>query len=186
MRSSIGIFGEVTRSWWLFLVYGLLAVAFAGVAVFRPLETVAVLVVLLGVLALAEGVVSLVAAFAGVALGRGWVLLYALASIAFGLLAILRPASVATVLVLLLAAWLLVGGIYRIIFAIRVRKAIEGEWAIALSGVLAVILGVLFAVAPAAGMLTMMLWIGVGALFYGILQIVIALRLRRLHARTPV
>lgn len=183
MNASRGIFDEIARSWWLFLIYGLLALAFAGLSFFQPVETVGAMVILFGALALAEGVMSLIAVFTGIALSRGWMLFHALVSIGFGLLAILRPASVATALVLLIAIWLLVSGIYRIVFAIRVRKAIKGEWAIALSGVLAVILGVFFAAAPAAGMVALALWIGIGALIYGILQIAIALRLRRLNAR---
>ena len=52
----------------------------------------------------------------------------------------INPLATASVLVLFLAAWLLVAGIYRIVFAIRVRKQIQGEWLLILSGVLAVVL----------------------------------------------
>jgi uncharacterized membrane protein HdeD (DUF308 family) len=61
-----------------------------------------------------------------------------------------------------------------------VRKEIEGEWLIALSGVLAIALGVMFFVHPAAGLVTVALWIGVVALVYGVLQIIAGFRLRKL------
>ena len=114
-----------------------------------------------------------------VAISRGWLVLYALTSIVFGLLAIWHPLAVVGVLLLFLAAWLIVAGVYRIVFALRVRKEIQGEWMIALSGVLAIVLGLLFAAYPAAGVLTIAIWIGVAALLYGILQLVAGIRLRR-------
>jgi len=82
--------------------------------------------------------------------------------------------------VLLLAAWLLVAGIYRIVFAVRVRRHIQGEWVLILSGMLAIGLGLMFAANPLAGVAVTALWIGIGSLLYGLLQIVVALKLRKL------
>jgi uncharacterized membrane protein HdeD (DUF308 family) len=95
-------------------------------------------------------------------------------------MAVLNPVATAGILLLFLAAWLLVAGIYRIVLAIRIRKEVTGEWMIALSGVLAIALAVLFVMRPAAGLVTVALWIGVAALFYGVLQIMAGFRLRRL------
>ncbi len=47
-------------------------------------------------------------------------------SLGFGILAVINPLATASVLVFL-AAWLLVAGIYRIVLAIRVRKQIQGS-----------------------------------------------------------
>ena len=105
---------------------------------------------------------------------------YALLSIGFGILALLDPLGMASALMLVLAAWLMVAGVYRIVFAIRVRKQIEGEWMLIVSGALAVLLGVLFAVNPVSGLVVTSLWIGATALVYGVLQVVVAFRLRRL------
>jgi uncharacterized membrane protein HdeD (DUF308 family) len=67
-------------------------------------------------------------------ISKGWLAVYALASIAFGIVAVIFPGAVAGLLLLFLASWLVVGGIYRIKFAVRVRKQIDGEWWIGLSG----------------------------------------------------
>jgi len=111
--------------------------------------------------------------------------LYALASLAFGVLAVIDPLSTAGALAILLAAWMMVAGIYRIVFAVRVRRLIRGEWLIALSGVLSVVLGVLFAIAPLAGAMVATLWVGIGALIYGVIQIVAGVKLRK-FGRTAV
>lgn len=178
---STGLLASVGRSWWVLVVYGVISVIFGVIAIVQPFQAGVALAWAFGIMALVEGVISVVALFsrdAGVS--RGWLALYALASIVFGVLAVLYPVATAGALLLLLAAWLVVAGIFRIVFAIRVRREIQGEWLIALSGVLAIVLGVLIAVFPIAGLLTMMIWIGVGALVYGVLQIVGGFKVRKL------
>lgn len=170
----------VSRTGWLLMFYGAISILFGISALVWPGGTVIALAWAFGVMALAEGIISLFALFnRHVAVSRGWLVLYAVASIVFGLLAIWHPLAVVNVLILFLAAWLIVAGIYRIVFAIRVRKEIEGEWMIALSGVLAVVLGVLFAAYPVAGLLTVAIWIGAAALVYGVLQVIAGVRMHR-------
>ncbi|WP_430392242.1 HdeD family acid-resistance protein [Dyella sp. 20L07] len=170
----------VGRTGWLLVIYGVISILFGLSALIWPGSTVVALAWAFGIMALAEGIASVFALFhKQVAISRGWLLLYAAASIIFGLLAILHPLAVANVLLLFLAAWLIVAGIYRIVFAIRVRKEIQGEWMIALSGVLAIVLGGLFVAYPVAGLLTVAIWIGAAALIYGILQLVAGVKLHR-------
>ena len=69
---------------------------------------------------------------------------------------------------------------YRIVFAIRVRKVIDGEWWMILAGVLGILLGLLFLAEPVAGVITSALWIGILALVYGIFQIFASFRVRKL------
>lgn len=181
-----GLSSLIGSSWWVLLLYGVLSIIFGIFAIARPLSAATALVWAMGVLALAEGVVSLLAMFdKNVAVSKGWLAFYAVVSILFGIVALTNPVAAASGLLLFLAAWLIVAGIYRIIFAIRVRKEIEGEWLIALSGVLSIILGVLFAASPLVGLVVTTLWIGVGALFYGVLQIIAAFKVRglRTHAQ---
>lgn len=168
------------RAWWLLVLYGVLAVLFGVLAVARPVAATAGLVWAFGILAIAEGIATLVALFTrDTGLSKGWTALYALASLAFGVLAVIDPLSTAGALAILLAAWMVVAGIYRIVFAVRVRRLIRGEWLIALSGVLSVVLGVLFAIAPLAGAVVATLWVGIGALIYGVIQIVAGVKLRK-------
>lgn len=170
----------VSRTGWLLVFYGIISILFGISALLWPGSTVIALAWAFGVMALAEGIISVFALFnRRVAVSRGWLGVYALASIVFGLLAIWHPLAVVNVLLIFLAAWLIVAGVYRIVFAIRVRKEIQGEWLIALSGVLAVVLGLLFAAYPAAGLLTLAIWIGAAALVYGVLQLVAGVRMHR-------
>ena len=181
MNSSL--LAGLARGWWLVVTYGAIAILFGLYSLIWPEASIVALAWAFGVMALAEGAISLFALFDGhTHVSRAWLVLYAVASIVFGLLAIAQPLTVAGVLILLLAAWLIVAGIYRIVFAIRVRKLIPNEWLLILSGVLSVLLGVLFAVYPLAGLITVALWIGAGALIYGVLQVLVGLRLRKMAA----
>lgn len=176
------LLSAVGRSWWILLLYGLVALGFGIIAVGWPMSAAIALAWTLGVMAIVEGVISLLALITGASgASRGWLLLYVVASLGFGVLAVINPLATASVLVLFLAAWLLVAGIYRIVFALRVRKQIQGEWLLILSGVLAIVLGLLFAANPYAGVAVTTLWIGIGSLLYGVLQVLVAFKLRKLR-----
>ena len=176
------LLSAVGRSWWILLLYGLVALGFGIIAIGWPMSAATALAWTLGVMAIVEGVISLFALVSGGSgASRGWLVLFAVASLGFGFLAVINPLATASVLVLFLAAWLLVAGIYRIVFAIRVRSQIQGEWLLVLSGVLAVVLGLLFAANPYAGVAVTTLWVGIGSLLYGLLQVLVAFKLRKLR-----
>ena len=170
----------ISRSWWLLLAYGLAAVALGVATLAWPALSVTVLVMAFGLLSTADGVVSLFSIFRkDIALPNWLLLLYAVASIGFGALALTRPELVGGALLWLLAIWLIVAGVARISFAIQIRKLIRGEWLLATSGAVAILLGIVFLARPDLGILTVAIWIALGALVYGILQIVLAIRLKR-------
>lgn len=170
------------RAWWVLLLYGVFAILFGLLAILSPVGTAAALTWSLGLLAIIEGVISAFAWFdRDSVLPRGWLVLYAVLSLIFGVLALMNPLTMASALILLLAVWLVVGGIYRIVFAIQVRKEIEGEWLLIVSGVLAIVLGLMFVASPVAGLVVTTVWIGIAALVYGCIQIFAAFRLRRLR-----
>lgn len=171
---------EVRRSWWVSVVFGLIGIAFGLLTLAKPFQALVAMAWAFGILALADGIASVLALFdKRVAIPKLWLLFYAIASIAFGLIAVSNPKATAGILFLMLAIWLIIAGVFRIIFAIRVRKEIVGEWLIALSGVLAIVLGVLFLRNPAIGLFTTAIWIGAGALAYGVLQVFAGFRFRK-------
>lgn len=173
---------SVTRSWWVFLLYGIVAIAFGLAALIWQSQTLIALIMGFGILSLADGVVSLLSIFRKDVALPNWILaLYGLISIGFGVWAVMRPEQFGTALLWVLALWLVLAGFARVIFAVLIRKVVEGEWLLALSGLLAIALGVLFFVNPNVGVITIALWVGVGALLYGALQIFVALRLRKLQ-----
>lgn len=180
MSSRVAL--HLGRSWWVFLGFGLIAIAFGLVAILRPGPTIWALAWAMGVMALAEGLVALSALFArDMPVSKAWLAAYALASLLFGLAAVFFPTVVADALLIVLSAWLLVAGVFRIYHAIRLREVLQDEWLLVISGVLALALGVLFLLFPGPALMALALWLGAGALVYGVLQAWLGLHLRKLR-----
>lgn len=176
----------LARHWWVFLVRGILAILFGAVAWIWPDLTVTVLVVLFGVYALVDGVFAIVAAITNGGQGR-WLplVLVGLAGIAIGIMTFVWPDITAVALMIIIASWAIVIGILQIVAAIRLREVIEGEWALGLSGLIAVIFGVVMAIFPGEGAIALVWVIGIYAIFFGILLVALAFRLRGLRDELP-
>lgn len=173
---------SVSRSWWVFLLYGIAAIGFGLAALFLPNQTLRILLMGFGLLSLVDGVVSLLSMFRKDVALPSWVLaLYGLVSIGFGLWVLMRPEQFGSVFLWLLALWLVLAGFARVLFAVMIRKVVQGEWLLALSGLLAAALGIWIFINPDVGLVAIAVWLGVGALIYGALQIFVALRLRKLQ-----
>ena len=84
-------------------------------------------------------------------------------------------------LLALVAAWSIVTGALEVVLAVRLHREIEGEWLLALAGVLSVAFGVLLVLMPEAGLLTLGILVGVYAILYGALLVALALRLRKME-----
>jgi uncharacterized membrane protein HdeD (DUF308 family) len=87
------------------------------------------------------------------------------------------------VLLYVIAAWAVVTGAIEIAAAIHLRRVIEGEWRLAVAGVLSVLFGLVLVVAPVAGALAITWLIGVYAVAFGALTIAAGLELRRAERR---
>ncbi len=172
----------LARKWWLYVARGVLAIVFGVLALIWPEQIKVALVLVFGVYALGDGIFSLVS---GIALHRyfnHWcaVLLEGVAGILAGLLAFLKPDLTGLALLYFIAAWAVTTGIFEIVAAIQLRRLIVGEWAMILSGLLSIALGVLMFVFPGAGALSLVWMIGIYAILFGTTLIFLAIRLRGL------
>jgi uncharacterized membrane protein HdeD (DUF308 family) len=171
----------LARNWWALALRGVAGVIFGIVTLVAPGISLAALILLFAAYAFVDGVFAIASAFRRRGTGgeRWWlVLLEGVAGVATGILTVLWPGLTAFVLLYVIAAWALVTGGFEIAAAIRLRRAIEGEWLLALSGIASIVLGALLVVFPGAGALALVLWIGAYALVSGVLLIALGLRLR--------
>ena len=175
----------LTRHWWVLAVRGGAAVLFGVVAVIWPGITLLALVLLFGAYALIDGVLALYAALARQPRAegrRGWLALEGVAGVLTAIGTAVWPGITALVLLYFIAAWALVTGVAEIVAAIRLRRDIQGEWLMALSGVLSIVFGLLAFFFPAAGALAVVWLIATYAIFFGVVLLVLAFRLRHLAA----
>jgi len=174
------MWSDLGRNWGWIVVRGIAAVIFGVLALVLPGITLAALVLLWGAYALADGIIALIAAFRIRDRGKPfWALLVVgILGIAAGILTFIWPGMTAIVLLAFIAAWSLVMGIFQIIAAVRLRKSIENEWLLGLSGLLSIIFGVLMLINPGAGALAVIWVIGAYAILFGVLLIALGVKLR--------
>lgn len=154
------------------MLFGLFAVVWPGL-------TLAVLVIIYGAYAVVDGVFTVIAGFRSVD-GRRRALLLAegILGVVAGLIAFVWPGITAVILLYIIAFWAIIGGLLRIATAILLRREIQNEWAMAASGALSVLLGVILAVLPGVGLLSLAWLIGIFALGVGATLIWLAFKVR--------
>jgi uncharacterized membrane protein HdeD (DUF308 family) len=165
------------------ILFGVLALVWPGITVFA-------LVIAFGAYALVDGAFTLAAAFGDqdggpTRGGRAWLVARGVAGILTGIIAAVWPGITALALLWVIAIWAVVTGVFDIVAAVQLRKQMRREWLLALSGAMSVLFGVLLVVWPAAGVLTLVVLIGVAAIAFGVTLLMLGLRLRRARPHEP-
>ena len=158
----------LAKNWWLLLLRGIASIIFGVLAFIWPGLTLVTLVLFYGAFALVDGVIALIAAFKGSAkpAPTWWLVIVGLLGIAVGLATFVVPGITAIALVLFIGAWALVHGIFEIIGAIQLRKEIDNEWMLILSGIVSVLFGLIVLIAPGAGALGLVFSISPYSIFF--------------------
>jgi uncharacterized membrane protein HdeD (DUF308 family) len=100
-------------------------------------------------------------------------------AILFGILAFAAPAFGIAILVALFAAWAIIDGIGNLVAGIRTRGGDRSWWLEVLEGLVSVAAGVLALLVPDIAARALVLIIGAWAVLTGVIEIVLAVRLRR-------
>jgi uncharacterized membrane protein HdeD (DUF308 family) len=175
----------LSRRWWLLLLRGLIAIAFGVVSWVQPGISLASLVLLFGAYSLADGVLNAWTALEGRREHEHWWVLFleGLLGIGVGVLTFLAPALTALALLFYIAIWAIATGVLEIVAAIRLRKEIENEWMLIVAGLVSVVFGVLLMAQPAAGALALLWLIASYAIFFGVLLVILAFKVRGFVAK---
>jgi len=172
-----------SRNWWALALRGLFAILF-GVAVFiiPPGLTVATLVLVFAAYMLVDGVFALAAGLMAATHHGSWagMVLEGVVDVVVGAVALMAPLATILAFIWLVAAWALVSGAAMIWASFRLHPA-HGRWLLVLGGAFSIIWGVLLFAWPVAGAVVMAYWLGAYALVFGVMMVVAAFGLRRLH-----
>jgi uncharacterized membrane protein HdeD (DUF308 family) len=167
-------------NWLWFVILGVALVVLGVIALGSVVIASLAAAVAIGILLLMAGAAEVIGAF----WCRGWSgfflhLLSGILSIVVGLLFLRAPGGALAALTLLVACFLMVGGIFKIVAALAYQFASWG-WALA-SGIIDVILGVMiWQEWPASALWVIGLFVGINLLFRGFHWIALGLALRAL------
>ena len=116
-----------------------------------------------------------------IGLARWWwtFILRGVLAILFGVVAFFAPAYGIAILVGLFAAWAIIDGVGNLIAGIRTRGQDRSWWLEVLEGLVSVAAGVIAILLPADAAQVLVLIIAAWAILTGVLEIVMAVRLRR-------
>jgi len=170
----------LAKYWWLFLLRGIVAIIFGVLSFMWPGITLLTLVLFWGAFALVDGVLALGHAIMGGGVApRWWLALVGLAGLAAGIVTFMNPGLTTVVLLYFVAGWAIALGVFQIVGAIQLRKQIENEWTLILSGVVSLLIGILLIVRPGEAALAFIWVIAAYAIVFGVLMIGFAFRLKK-------
>jgi len=169
------------RTWPMLLVRGLLACAIGAYAMQHPTTTMLSFVFALAALAATDGAVALVLAATsyGSSHSRRTLAAMGIAGILAAGGVLLSPRAAVLVLLIIIASWAVMRGLFAMLTALELRREIHGEWLMFTSGVLSIVFGFALVMAPVTGLLAVGVVVAVHALAIGLIEIALAFQARR-------
>ena len=177
--------GRAIRHWWLMLVVGILSVI-AGILVFVfPLEAYVTLSILFGVLMILVGASQLILSSSSnnYLMMRGYFIVGGVLDVLLGLFLCLYPGITIFLLPILLGIWMLYHSFMIIAFGGDLDTFDAGGHGFVVGcGILLLILAILILMNPfSAGIAAVVVLTGVGLVVFGLILVVLSVRLRDLH-----
>lgn len=172
--------GEYIQNWRMLALRGALAALFGILVILWPTATIQLLVVLFGAYAFLSGIFALAAVLTGrISSDHKWlVAVEGGIGLLIGFVTFFYPRITVGLLLFFVAMWALVYGVVQIVAAVNLRDEIEHEWMLGFSGLLSVLLGIVFLAFPVEAVATIAFLFGMVAFVMGAVTVVFALRLR--------
>lgn len=170
----------LARNWWALLIRGIAAVIFGILAFAMPGITWYVVCILFGAYAFVDGIFAIVSAVrAAQAHERWWpFVLEGIVGLAIGAVTFYDVRITIFAVYFTIAVWAFVTGILEIAAGVQLRKAIANEWLLILAGVASIVFGVFMFWHPIAAAVSIIWIVATYAVFFGIVMIALAFRLR--------
>lgn len=171
----------LARHWGWIALRGAAALLLGAVTLFHPGVTVTLLALGFGVYAIVDGAFRVLSSLSSRRGEGNWslLLLSGITGVAAGSFVFFLPGITLSAVLRLLTGWGLLAGALEAASAARLRRLIEGEWLLAATGGLTVVLGLMMALTSLVDPIQVALWLGAYAMLAGSALLVLSLRLRR-------
>lgn len=169
----------LSKYWWTLALRGVLAILFGLVLLFAPGLALITFVLFFAAYALADGILTAIAALTQRTQKNWWVhLLEGIVSVIAGIIAFVYPGITLLVLLTIFAIWAILTGVFEIWAAVELRKEIENEWLLGLSGGASILFGLLLLIRPGTTLLAVSIFLSFYLIAFGVLLIVLAFQMR--------
>ena len=174
---ALAVQPNARSSWWAIVLRGILACIFGILVLANPSVGVAVLILMFAIYAAVDGVAALATAVnhGRAGLRWGWWLVEGLVSLGVAALALARPGITLLAVVLLIAFRAILLGLIELGGALG-GKGLDHRWLLGLTGIVSLLFGVLLLANPMAGSVAVVWVIGVYAVVFGVMLVVVGLR----------
>ncbi len=173
------------RIWWMLLLRGLVGIALGVMLIAWPKESAEAIVMLIGFFALLTGAIVLAHALAARFMVWPHSVVGGGITVVLGLIALLAPGAVATIMVYVVGAWALLVGIIELVSASALQRMNVDESFARGMGIVSVLFGILIIVRPGAGIAAAALLIGIYFFATGGMQLWQAMRIRSAPGPNP-
>jgi uncharacterized membrane protein HdeD (DUF308 family) len=174
---------ENFKYWWLVLIKGIILIVLALFVFRHPVGALVGLTLYIGITLLFTGIFLIIAALS---LRKseedwGWRLAEGILDVLFAFILLSNPGVTAAVFPFVVGFWVIFSGILIFVGSFKAkREGAENWWMGLIGGILTVILGYLITSNLVVGAIAITFWIGLGLLIFGILNISLSLRMRKI------
>ena len=179
-----------SKYWWSFIGRGVVAFLSGVIILSWAGSSLDVLVLLFGILALLQGILSGIPGLSKLGGRIYFLLIEGVIGILVGVLTFLGPGigrmlwpEVATMtLLVFIVSWAFITGIAEMVGSFRLPGEIKGKWVITLSGWVALLLGLILLIRSGAGAAGNGFVIGIFGIVFGLLWLIVGLKTRKVYA----
>lgn len=174
-------FISIMIDWKGLVLRGALAIILGLILALLPGPTLIVATILIGVFVLMLGLVAVAMFIILKEKKKGVVLLFEGAlGVTFGVITIIWPNITALLLILILGIWCLMEGMVQLYTGFVMTKKTALRAVVSISGIITIMVGLIFILAPGEGALALIWLIGVFAIMYGALSVIYGMMIRSL------
>ena len=170
---------QPSAAWWVLMLTGIAWVIVGVLVLDADVDSALTIGILVGVYLIAGGVME----FVRIGVTEGWKWLHAVLGVLFvigGILALTEPFQTFGVLAALVGFFLVVKGTFDFVIALATRHVSDLWWLLLIGGILQIVLGFWASGYPGRSAALLVLWVGIGAVIRGIIQLVLSFQVRKL------
>ena len=170
---------NLKKSWWLFLVSGIIGVVVGGLLIFWPSSTITVVTSIVGFFMIVTGAIRFLVALFDSAADDRWIMAIAgIFGIALGVIVMKNPEGTIKVIALIVALYWLISGLVDLFRGLTNSQLPDRTLRIVF-GLMSALFGVVVLVWPAITVGVFAILVGVYAVFFGVLEILTAFEIKK-------